>query len=162
MLWGMRNPWAFLRQTFIRSRIGIDRWWLAAILIAIAAWATPMSPTIHWILAIIAWGVALPWLAVCVFWDFFRWHWPFLPKEIEDQITNGLTLLSNPNFELADLHPWQQQTRDHISKIWSLESRQFREFEAMAGIPVPRTPDFHRAILIKQINVLKQLDPTWP
>ncbi len=85
-----------------------------------------------------------------------------LPSEIENQIAIGLALLANPDFEIANLHDWQRQTRDLIAKIWSPQSRQARAFEARGGYPVVKEPGFHRTILIEQIHVLEELDPTWP
>lgn len=157
----MCNTWQHDSQgnsRWIALGLTKSRWWIGTAVTAIAAVMALVSYAVAIALVVIALGC----FTLALGWDFFRWHWPFLPKEIEGQIICGLALLNKPNFELADLHPWQRQTRDHISKIWSPQSRQFAKFEAVAGVPVPRPPDVHRVVLIKQINVLKQLDPTWP
>lgn len=135
-----------------------SRWWIVTAVTAIAGVLMLLSPPAGVLLLLIGLGC----FVLAFGWDFIRWHWPFLPGEIESQITIGLSLLANPEFQVSDLHGWQQQTRDSIAKIWSQQSRQMRDFEAKSGAPLTRPPGFHRTILIEQIRVLKQLDPTLP
>jgi hypothetical protein len=135
-----------------------SRWWIATVVIAIAAPLLLLSRPMGMLLLF----VGLACFALAFAWDSVRWRWPLLPSEIESQITIGLSLLDNPEFQVSNLHDWQQQTRDSIAKIWSPQSRQMRAFEAKGGVPVVKEPGFHRTILIEQIHVLKQLDPTLP
>src|SRR5262249_38095031 len=76
------NKVAMPRRRWIRSSLDESRWWVAIILAAIAVARTPISKA----LTIVTWCAAIAWLAVCLFWDFFRWHWPFLPVKIERHI----------------------------------------------------------------------------
>ncbi len=156
--------WKRLRSGFIHSRIGMDRWWLAAILVAIAVWATPMSVTLHWILAGVAWSLALPWLIVCLFWDWFRWHWPFMPIEIQEQIQKGAILLKNATEaeDSTEIERWRVATRGLVQAAWGDRSNQLKAFDG--GYDLLRgfsySPKQANEILIRQeLLILKRLDP---
>jgi hypothetical protein len=135
-----------------------SRWWVATVVVAIAGVVMLLS-RFAGVLLLLA---GLVCFALAFAWDSVRWHWPLLPYGIENQINIGLALLTNPEFEITNLHDWQRQTRDLIAKIWSAQSRQARAFEAKGGYPVVKEPGFHRTILIEQIHVLQKLDPTLP
>jgi hypothetical protein len=135
-----------------------SRWWIGTAMTAIAAVLALMS----YVAAIALVLMALACFALALGWDFFRWHWPFLPIEIQNQITYGLALLRQPNFEVADLTNWQIRTRDVIANIWNPQAQQLKAFEAVGGTPVRKVPGYHKKLLIDQIRVLKELDPTWP
>ncbi len=114
----MCNTWQHDSQgnsRWIALGLTKSRWWIGTAVTAIGAAVMLLSHGMGILLLLIA----LACFALAIGWDFFRWHWPFLPQEIEDQIVNGLALLSDPNLELQHLHVWQQQTREQIAKIWS-------------------------------------------
>jgi ABC-type uncharacterized transport system permease subunit len=101
-----------------RLNLEESRWWIATVVVAIAGVVTLLSRFAGVLLLL----VGLACFALAFAWYSVRWHWPFLPSEIEYQITIGLALLANPEFEIANLHDWQRQTRDLIAKIWSAQS----------------------------------------
>jgi hypothetical protein len=54
--------------------------------LAVAVLATPMPTALSIAIAIISWVLLVCWVTICIRWDFFRWHWPFVPFEIEEQV----------------------------------------------------------------------------
>jgi hypothetical protein len=122
-----------------------------------------MSPTVHWILAIIAWSVALPWLVVCVFWDWGRWHWPFFPVVMQRHIEDGMKLLDNPKELQAGVvvGTWESRAREIILIYWGKQSPQLEAFNNNSGVALNvQRHERPEIVLRAELRALKTLDPS--
>jgi hypothetical protein len=140
-----------MRDKWFRFRFDDSRWWATTILVAVAVWATPMSPIVHKLVACVAWVLAITFFAVSIMWDYFRWHWPFLPLGIQRQIENGEQI--KRSLAIDQVSDWRATTLDLIRKCWSFESEQYRKFEALPELP-------NRLMELDMLlSMLKGLDP---
>ena len=146
------------QKPWIRLRFDESKWWIATILTAVAVARTPMSL----FFTFVAWAVAISWLAISVCWDFCRWHWPFFPKEIEDQIRKGIELSKSESLKDGNSQgEWQGDTEACIRACWGFRSPQEIAFKDASGVPsdiIDRT--LHPELLLRnQLLCLKRLDP---
>ena len=110
-----------------------------------------MSPIVHKLVACVAWVLAITFFAVSIMWDYFRWHWPFLPLGIQRQIENGEQI--KRSLAIDQVSDWRATTLDLIRKCWSFESEQYRKFEALPELP-------NRLMELDMLlSMLKGLDP---
>lgn len=128
------------------------RWWLEAILVAVAIGVGGMKEIMLVILAFFG-------LYICIYWDRYRWRWPFLPQDIGNQILEGEKLLNDPHAS-GSISDWQDRSRTLIETYWGRKSEQMRQFKYAAEPPDDvsvRFPYGQMEILREQVRVLKKL-----
>jgi hypothetical protein len=109
------------------------------------------------LLTIITWILAIAWFVMCIFWDEVRWHWPFLPRSIGNQIREGEKLLGAP---CGSIEEWQFNCRGIIERCWGRRSEQMKQFNESAQPPDDVSDNFQYGkldILREQVRTLKKL-----
>jgi hypothetical protein len=128
----MRRRWFFgvsLTET--------ARWTIAVIFLAVAVLATPMPMALYIAIAIISWVLLVCWVTICIRWDFFRWHWPFVSFEIEEQVHRGIFLQKEPGTAGEEAcRKWRDETRARIEARWGFYSSQLKTFDNTHGVSI--------------------------
>ena len=140
------------------------RWSIAAIFVVVAALVTPMPMALHIVLAVAAWLIAVAWIAICIGWDFFRWHWPFFPIEIQEQVSRGIALLRDLRAAGEETcWQWRNETRARIETRWGSRSSQLKAFDDAQAVRVTLPQAQHLEVRMhQQLEALQGLDPGRP
>jgi hypothetical protein len=155
----MRRRWFFglsLTET--------ARWTIAVIFLAVAVLATPMPMAMYIAIAIVFWALLVCWVTVCVRWDFFRWHWPFVPFEIEEQVHRGIFLQKEPGTADEEAYrKWRDETRARIEARWGFYSSQLKAFDNTHGVSITLSRAHHLEVrMMQELEALQTLDPARP
>ena len=156
----MRRRWFFgvsLTET--------ARWTIAVVFLAVAVLATPMPMAMYIVIAVIFWALLVCWVTVCVRWDFFRWHWPFVPFEIEEQVHRGIFLQKEPGTAGEEAcRKWRDETRARIEARWGFYSSQLKAFDNTHGVTITlsRRADHLEVRMMQELEALQTLDPARP
>jgi len=156
----MRRRWFFgvsLTET--------ARWTIAVVFLAVAVLATPMPMAMYIVIAVIFWALLVCWVTVCVRWDFFRWHWPFVPFEIEEQVHRGIFLQKEPGTAGEEpCRKWRDETRARIEARWGFYSSQLKAFDNTHGVTITlsRRADHLEVRMMQELEALQTLDPARP
>ncbi len=132
-----------------------DFWWITSITggIAVVMSAVAMKSVTSTIVMFFMTCFAIAACIIALAWDWFRWHWPFLPIQIQQQIEAARPLwLEKDGYKFWE---WERQTLKIIQELWGIESEQGRNFQTLVTGPTGNPQlDLHL-----QLEILKNLDP---
>jgi hypothetical protein len=141
------------------------RWTIAVIFLAVAVLATPMPTALSITVAIISWVLLVCGVTICIQRDFFRWHWPFVPFEIEEQVHRGIFLQKASGTAAEEAcRKWRDETRARIEARWGFYSSQLKAFDNTQGVSItlPRRADHLEVRMMQELEALQTLDPARP
>ena len=97
-------------------------------------------------------------------WDFFRWHWPFVPFEIEEQVHRGLFLQKELGTAVEEAcRKWRDETRARIEARWGFYSSQLKAFDNTHGVSITLSRTHPLEVrMMQELEALQTLDPARP
>jgi hypothetical protein len=93
-------------------------------------------------------------------WSFYRWHWPFLPRDVANLIRAGELLVADDSvFNRDAIAQWRNSCEATISRWWGETSKQMNEYRKpnLTNDPLDAMTYREIEIIDQQIAALKGL-----